>query len=524
MTLLAGDPTGLKDAYLATGPGGPLVLSEAEVGDYVRCGHRPISRLALQALLRLGFVPPPFTLYEGLYRPAVGDRLRTDGVGVRYEVDFPYEAAKYRGDQAYDRATIARLLRQALGRSLQGERRVVLMLSGGKDSSALCYALRDAGARDVLTLTYVAGVREDESAAAERLARSLGFAHRTITSNPIQEHAALKAFCGRSPFVTGDFALVPYVYAASLVPEGYGSLIDGLGNDIYMGHIAAKRETRLQAASLPSLLGRAPLAGELLGRALWGRLELGWAGAKAAYGVQSLQMLRIERSFSGSRLSVSELDRILGPSEGLYRYLAAMERLGAGRAPEESRALWRGRLYDAACAMDKARLAAASLGMKCCFPYCDEELADYFFNLPPGEKYDYGTRTNKLALRRYLAERGQPDREYIARKGSFRFDIEKYVWVNLPEIGRAVREASGRYALPGLHEVFEHLARRQGRAGNYVIASKLYLLGIASVWLAMRPPSAVIGRDPAAGLVLPAPSGKPARQSAAISPATVRSS
>jgi hypothetical protein len=79
--------------------------------------------------------------------------------------------------------------------------------------------------------------------------------------------------------------------------------------------------------------------------------------------------------------------------------------------------------------MRKGRLAAGTFGLECLFPYGDEDLIDYCFNLPEQHRFDRKRRKNKLLLRRMLAEQVGYDPAQVG-SNPFRFDGARFFTEN----------------------------------------------------------------------------------------------
>jgi hypothetical protein len=136
--------------------------------------------------------------------------------------------------------------------------------------------------------------------------------------------------------------------------------------------------------------------------------------------------------------------------------------------------------------MPKGRLAALHCGARAVFPYCDPELIDYVFHLPPSDRYDLASRRNKLALRRLLRHEVGESR-YLQEKGSFRFDVLRFVDANRATIRRELEAA--RPFFERWDRWVDFLFRRRS---NYVHAYALTTLFMLAAWLNRRP-SAVTG-------------------------------
>jgi hypothetical protein len=196
-------------------------------------------------------------------------------------------------------------------------------------------------------------------------------------------------------------------------------------------------------------------------------------------------MVPAERSLAGSRLAPSTVQRLIPFETSFSRYFAELDRKWRHLDPLDFRSYVRGRLFDGCMTMPKGRLAAAGRGARAVYPYCDEALIDYCFHLPAADRYDLRTRTNKIALRRLLADE-VGDALYLRQKGSFRFDVVRFVDVNRSRIQEQIEQA--RPLLRDLDRLSRFLMARRS---NYVHAYELVTLFMVCAWLVRRPVAAV---------------------------------
>jgi hypothetical protein len=243
-----------------------------------------------------------------------------------------------------------------------------------------------------------------------------------------------------------------------------------LGNDGYLGYVEPRRDATLRAVALARRFPR-----------LWGRLEPPDAGARPAYLWKTMQMYPAERCLAGSRPAPSTVQQLIPFETPFLRHFASVDRAWRHLSPVDFRSFVRGRIFDGAMTMPKGRLAAAGLGARAVYPYCDAELIDYYFHLPKADRYDESTRTNKTSLRRLLAEE-LGSAPYLHRKGSFRFDVVRFVAVNERRIRAEIERAR-----PLLRDLDRWSGFLLGRKSNYVHAYELVTLFMFCAWLVRRP-------------------------------------
>ena len=116
--------------------------------------------------------------------------------------------------------------------------------SAGKDSNMIALALSKSDYKDNITLitqAYSGTAQEDESIISKRIAKDLGFKHIIVEDNFTFNEKKLDEFFCNQPFPCLDnMSLVYSNYPDILGKEK--NIIDGMGNDIYMGHISEYKE------------------------------------------------------------------------------------------------------------------------------------------------------------------------------------------------------------------------------------------------------------------------------------------
>ena len=413
-----------------------------------------LSQGALSLFLRFGFYPPPFTPFKGIFCLAMGDTVSET---LRYWTDFEYIETK--NPETSDPHQFEHELTTAVSRSVIGQPPLSLMLSGGRDSVGLLVTLKELGIKDVTCYTFSTPARPDEAPYARELAHHFGYKHITIQEDPKEELAGLMKAADTGHQLTGDPALASYLQIASYIPEG-SLIIDGLGNDVYAGHLPPKRESLLRKTSIP----------ERLGAGAWAIAPQG-LGAHVDYALQSAFMYPEERFFSGSKLERNEIGE--PGARFCLAYLNYLRASAKGLGEVDARAFLRGRLFDSAMAMEKARIAASTFNSRVTFPYASKQLADYWFQLPRGIKYSVDPRRNKLPLQRYLTDK-LPAFE-PPKKGSFGFDARQFM-------AYAGNQLAAEFKGTALTEEMLPLYRKLlNKRKNFVAARRAYLLAIAAM-------------------------------------------
>ena len=425
-------------------------------------------RLSLESaamLLRFGFVPVPHTLFADVYQAGIGDSLSVDlrSGTVDHTHDFPFLIAKSRQSETWRPEVFTDLLCASCERLVS--RPAGLLLSAGKDSTALLLALRRIGRQDVLCVTYDAGYQEQEAAPARALASGMGFRHVTVPADPRREFDTYVSFLRSTPHLTLDFALPAALMSVAACAEHGGMVVEGSGNDKYMHFSPSRRERLLRATSLPSRLNG-------LG---WGAAPLPWLGQRATYVASSAAMYANERWFPGSKLSAKLINQLTGSAEAAHAFARSLDLSLRGCHIVDAVTAAKARYNSYSATVEKMHLAAEHWSLSAAFPFCDNDLMDYYFNLPNQLRFDGRTLKTKIAFRRWLDE--QPaNSKYFTAKGSFRYNMAAMFQENHPAIVDIMHRSDNVDFTPSLHALFES-ARH-----DYFRAQQAYLIFSLIVW------------------------------------------
>ena len=388
-------------------------------------GGRTLSRVGMAHYLRMGFLPAPHSIFA--------DTAVINSYGGEFSDDFDAQRGVFHRDlrqfvghmprendpdfpvqDAIDQ--MEALLLDATSRAIEGYDHVFLMASGGKDSLAVAWALRELGCEAVLLHCTNRG-REDESEHVKAVAKSLGFECVLLPDNIREVDAFMQERRERLPIPIADPAFFAYVRAVKEINDRLGNgdarrvrLLDGMGNDSYMGHISPHRERRLTELPRLGFLSEGLISAASFNQVLH-------------YGLETLFAPRPERHFSGAFFAVDE-----GPIS------ADVGRIFDQYAPTvwERRSLLRGAIFDIDCCMRKGMVAAAlDPRIDMAYPFLDPKLIKLFETIPAPIAFDFENVINKLLLRRWLSQKEVNSQFISSAKGSFRFTLDE-----LPEIYR----------------------------------------------------------------------------------------
>ena len=441
-------------------------------------GRRPdrkrLDLVSMADLLRNGFVCPPHSVLNDVKLVTFGFDPRHDMHGDAPEFRFIFRerdrvAAQGGGDGDWV-DTYHRLLCDAITRSCREIRAPWLLQSGGKDSTSIAIAAVQARP-DTTCITYLGGREENEVASAKMVANTLGLRHETLVCDPGRAFDRYLAIVAHMPLVTADFSLLSYVdLATTISTEGGDGVIDGMGSDNYFGMVVDRKHRWLSGLArgmkLPRFLSELPLLGR--------NFEL-------SYLLSTLQMDPIERVFPGSRFTDAEVDALFGrpvTSQSKGRLALFQAEIESAKSIGEWWAIVSS-IAGSSGAFGKGLFTTSALSMRAAYPFCDPALREWVYRKVPSDQVmDMGSMTNKVLMRKHIATRFG-ELPYVARKGSFRFDLCGLARDRFEQVHAYAVEA--RDVLPG---AVDWLERNRGRLDNKYHASKFYLLAVVLPWIA----------------------------------------
>lgn len=411
---VSGDRSGQHEVYVGLLPDRVVIASRLEPISQAAAAAGIQARIAPQAvshILHDGLVPLPGTVFRSIYRLSVGDTAEVSpgvaGPQIRFTCDYPWLPRKSREDQEPDVDRLHELIlasvEQRLAR-LSGDG--LLMMSSGKDSVAIAVALAELG-RSPRCLTFKSGADDREHVFAAELCKRLGLEHQTVEMpmDPTSSAASLIRFFEASPFPTADHAAIAYVQTLATSGVTEGACIDGGGNDPYMGYvIEGDSRTKLRYRI------RGPRVATAVKRLVPVDSPLNYLARSAA---AALLPGRNLRHWETAQFYADAVE-----TDGFW-YRESREFQGEGLAAGLT--VSRLRHTEAGRSHLKTRLAALAFGLEPVLPFCDAEIADYYFHLPEASRYDRAAGTNKVLLRELLTDQIDYDPARVG-DGYFRFD------------------------------------------------------------------------------------------------------
>ncbi len=201
-------------------------------------------------LLQSGVVPLPNTVYKNIFIVGIGYSVVIRSVDNEIEIKFSHKFPflnECRGEQTgIDEQLILELLSGAVISRIDDKKQTFLFHSAGKDSNSIALALAEAGWQDRITcVSHKSKGDKDESEISKKIATKLGFSHQKVfeLSKITQSHLnSFGDYFENIPLPCMDNVVLAYpIYSTQINFHG-SNIIDGSGNDVYMGHIPSKSE------------------------------------------------------------------------------------------------------------------------------------------------------------------------------------------------------------------------------------------------------------------------------------------
>ena len=240
--LLARDPYGIKPLYYADDGGTLRFASQVKALLAGGALSRDPDPAGLVGFYLFGHVPEPYTWYRAIHALPAGHSLLIDDRGPGTPVAYHRIAQVYADAEAGLDPAPPTPLRAALLDSvrhhLEADVPVGAFLSAGIDSGALVGLMRDAGPRDLQTLTLsfgeFQGRPDDEAPLAAAVARHYGTRHTTRRVTAAEFHADLPLILAAmdQPSIDG---INTWFIAKAARELGLKVAVSGLGGDELFG-------------------------------------------------------------------------------------------------------------------------------------------------------------------------------------------------------------------------------------------------------------------------------------------------
>lgn len=433
----------------------------------------PLEKSAIAAYLRYLYIPAPLTVYKRVQALVPGEQLSlAQGAELASSskentIDQSPKAYYPEVHRDIEKRFLAQLT-QSIARALpNSQEKAGLLLSGGKDSSALAVALAKAGG---LATALTVGFPESdhcEANDAALVADHLGLqrqVHETTQDQVISEW-------GRFCCAIGQPMADPASYALFLALGGafryFDILIDGTGNDSYFGlHPPLRSRLSWYCRRMLRSIGLDPLF-----LAVSGRLKLD--NKKWRLPVEEFYV-----SWNGYEPNLIE---------AMFNGIVHWEQLPLHKlyddceTPESHMTNTVCGIWEPEAAYRKLVQIASVLGKAVYYPFLDPRLKGIVLAAPPEKRYHKGS--NKVLLRTIL-KKSLPKKTTQKPKGAFVFPKE---WLLSANSSRDFGEMFSKenWELLGLGNIWfcvkETLDRYQQGLGSD--GGRVYALLVLFTWL-----------------------------------------
>ena len=243
--------------------------------------------------------------------------------------------------------------------------------------------------------------------------------HETITppSDEKQVRNILEAYFEASPSPCCDPAQIAYVFALAIAGVKDCLVLDGMGNDFYMSYMPSRN----QLLKYRSSIGNMSYVRQVRGLLPRGHLDKLFR-SDAEYSIMDGICWRPFETKNFFSNSVDTTKYWLDVTRSL-RHLDNFDFLTSLRTSH----------YSIQSAILKGQLAARAARGEICYPWADNDLIEYVFNLEERYRFDRKNYKNKILLRQFLFEKIQFDdgtrvnRGFIFAGNTFIMDNWKYV-------------------------------------------------------------------------------------------------
>lgn len=424
-------------------------------------------------LLQSGVVPLPKTVYKNIFIVGVGDTAVAKTVNDKIEIDFSHKFPFFNKDRDeevdIDEEYILEILAEATISKMEKEKPTYLFHSAGKDSNSIAIALAEAGYQDKVTcISHQSKGEKDESEISRKIATKLGFKHQKIYEPKKLEKEQLDSinhYFENVPLPCMDNVALAYPLYATQIEFNNTNMIDGGGNDIYMGYIPNKLEyDRQKTFSKFSKLR--PIIGNLS------------SGTRCDIATST----RAEWASGLFGVTYGDTKKILINANNVYSFWNKESEKRYDWDYLDVKADIRSFAIESDQFQRKARNFADSYSINLIHPFANQKVAQYFSKLPEKYLFDRKEFKNKLILRKILKERIELDSDKLG-KMAYEFDFYSILMMMKKDVDTEILSCK-LWNNEGIEKVLNNLYKKINSnhrlAGRIkALVQRLYLL---SAW------------------------------------------
>lgn len=438
MLFLARDRVGEKPLYY--GFVGKTFVFASEIGAIESLDHfqAPINKGILEAYFRYGYIPAPFSVYQGIYKLEPGKILELKAPFEQYKISTYWSMKDiacygqnhlFQGSEQEAAEELERRLKDAIRGQMMADVPVGAFLSAGIDSSTIVSLMQSISDRSVRT--YTIGMWEkdyNEAETAKKIAAHLGTEHTELyitEEDAKQVIPKLGAMFGE-PFA--DSSQIPTYLVSRMTREHVTVSLSGDGGDeLFCGYQTYRSIERVfrKTVRIPTWI-RKPASAVIL-HSPWGK-EGSLATRARLLGASGIEDLyRCSEIGEGLDLLAPEVRRELQASSSASGdCMTVMDTYPTGLLPEplHNLMLMDMLMYHPDDILAKVDRTAMAVSLETRVPMLDRDVVEFAWTLPISYKKQ-GDVTKKI-LRDILYK--YVPRELVERpKTGFAIPLHKWL-------------------------------------------------------------------------------------------------
>ena len=418
-----------------------------------------ISSEGISFLLQSGVVPPPNTVYKKIFTLGIGGSVQVNTlnniIAMNFTHKFPFFNSDRDNTENIDEDYILDILAEATISRIDETKPSYLFHSAGKDSNSIALALARADYQDrVICISHQSKGDKDESEISRKIASKLGFQHKKLyePQKIEQKHLdSINHYFENIPFPCMDNVALAYPIYATQFDFHNSNIIDGSGNDVYMGHIPSKLEfdRQMRFAKFHKLR---PITGKLPSGT---RIEIATATRTEWCGLFGI--------------TYGDARRILDNSFDVYKHW---------RKEDKRRIKWDYldlKSYVSCCCtgadqiIRKSRNFAYLQNANLILPFTNEKVAQYFSKLPEKYLFDREKLINKLILRKILKDRIGLDSDKLG-KMDYQFDFYSFLMMMKKDVDSEILDCK-LWKEKGIEKVLNNLYKKIN--ANHMLSGRI---------------------------------------------------
>ncbi len=407
-----------------------------------------ITTKGISFLLQSGVVPLPNTVYKNIFIVGVGDiaKVQTldNKVDIEFSHNFPFMNANRDNESDIDEEYILEILAEATISRIEKDKPTYLFHSAGKDSNSIALSLAEAGYQDKATcISHQSKGDKDESEISKKIATKLGFKHQKIYEPKSLEKKHLDSinhYFENIPLPCMDNVALAYPLYATQIEFNNTNIIDGSGNDVYMGHIPNQQEFNRQKTF--SKFHRL--------RLITGKFN---SGTRFEIATQT------KSEWAGLfGITYGDTNHILNNPYNVHSHWKEEDTKRQDWDYLDLRAdIW-GSVVEFDRVIRKSRNLTDITNSNLILPFTNQKVAQYFSKLPEKYLFDRKEFKNKLILRKILKERIDLDSDKLG-KMAYEFDFYTILMMMKKEVDNEILSCK-LWQSKGIEKVLNNLYKK----------------------------------------------------------------